>query len=117
MGKDTELLKIQAYADYAHSRYTVVTSYILGFTVAYLVTVFGLYLQNFFPYLAFWFLILIPAPILIIWLRSTYKEYTRRMARVDGLIKKVNTMQSLPTIEEMINGKAWEKENGNRKVK
>ena len=109
MDRDTELLKIQAYSDYAHSRFTVEASYLLGAIVAYIFTVFGLRLQNILTLEAYLVFIIVPIPFFGYMLYNTYTSHTRRMARVDELIKKVNTMQSLPSIEDMISGKAWKK--------
>ena len=109
MDKDTELLKVQVYADYAHSRYTVQASYILSAIVAYFFAIFGLRLQNYLALELYWILVAVPIPFFGYMLYSTHKTYVQRMARVDELIKKANTMQSLPSIEEMTSGKAWKK--------
>jgi hypothetical protein len=114
MSRDTELLKIQAYADYAHSRYTVEASYLLGAIAAYIFTIFGLRLQNILSLEVYWLFMFVPIPFFAVMLYNTHRNYTRRMARVDVLIKNVNTMQSLPTLEDLINGKAWEKEKSKK---
>ena len=61
MDRDTELLKVQAYADYTHSRFTVEASYLLGVVVAYVLTVFGLRLQNVLTLEAYSLFVFVPA--------------------------------------------------------
>ena len=109
-GRDTDILKIQAYADYCNSRFNDNNSFTLGFMIAYYVSLFGLNIQNvisFEQYLAFLF---VPFPFFAYWLFSARRDHARKMERIDELIKNLNNLESVPSVKDMITGKAWEKE-------
>jgi hypothetical protein len=112
MERDTELLKIQTYADYCNSRFTIDASYVLSVVVAYYITILGLNIQKVFspPELYYLFLI-VPFPFFAYMLHKAYRNHVRNMSRVDELIKKLNVMESIPTVNDLISGKAWEKKS------
>lgn len=109
-GRDTEILKIQAYADYLDSRFNNNTSFTLGFMVAYYVAMFGLNVQKVISLEQYFVFLLVPFPIFAYWLYSARRDHARKMERIDELIKKLNNLESVPSIKDMITGKAWEKE-------
>jgi hypothetical protein len=116
MSRDTEFLKVQTYSDSVHSRYTVEASFLLGVVIAYIFVVFGFQLQGAISLESYLLLIFVPVPFFGYLLYSINKEYRKKMARVDVLIRKINIMQSLPTIADMSSGKAWENEADKKEI-
>ena len=107
-GRDTEILKIQAYTDYCNSTFTNRTAFISSFIVAYYITLFGLNVQKVVSIEQYYLFLFVPLPFFIAWSYSAYRDYARNMKRIDELIKKLNDLESIPSIKDMITGKAWE---------
>jgi hypothetical protein len=105
--RDTELLKIQAYEDYVNSNFGSGSSYVLGAIVAYYISVMGFYVQKIIDLGTYYILLFLPLPIFVPLLWFTYRTHRTQLSRVDTLIEKLNKGEPIPSIEEMIKGKAW----------
>lgn len=109
-GRDTEILKIQAYTDYCNSRFNNRTAFISSFIIAYYISLFGLNVQKVISIEQYYVFLFVPLPVFIYWSYSAYRDHARKMERIDELIKKLNNLESVPSVKDMITGKAWEKE-------
>jgi hypothetical protein len=105
--RDTELLKIQAYEDYVNSNFGSGSSYVLGAIVAYYISVMGFYIQRIIDLGTYYVLLFLPLPVFVVLLFSTYRTHTKQLIRVDLLIEKLNKGEPIPSVEDMIKGKAW----------
>lgn len=108
-GRDTEILKIQAYTDYCNSRFNNRTAFISSFIIAYYISLFGLNVQKVISIEQYYVFLFVPLPVFIYWSYSAYRDHARKMERIDELIKKLNNLESVPSVKDMITGKAWEK--------
>jgi hypothetical protein len=110
MERDTELLKIQAYMDYCNSDLSSSSSYVLGTVVAYYISIMSFYILKVFDLVTYYVYLFLPLPFFAVLLWLTYRTHAKRLSRVDKLIEKLNKGEPIPSIEDMIKGKAWKTE-------
>lgn len=101
MNRDTELLKIQVYADYCHTTFTFITSALVSVFVGLLLVFLGLAYQG----VILWF-VYYPASagIVIMFyvnLTSVFKDYHNSLDEIQAFINQVENNESLPTLKEM----------------
>jgi len=92
---------------YSHSKFANEGAYSFGVIVAYYISIMGFYIQKSVDLATYYFLLFLPLPVFIILLLVTYKTYSTQLSRIDKLIKNLNKGESIPSIEDMIKGKAW----------
>ena len=113
MEQETELLKIQAFLDYLNSNYNTVVTYLLGFAVAYYVTILGLNIQGVLGSTLNYFVFLVtPLPFLGFFIYRERKSHLKELEKIDELIKKVNNLEPLPSIKEMFGRAYWTRDKG-----
>jgi len=105
MERDTELLKIQTYADYCNAEFSSASSYTLGIIVAYYISLMGFYLQKIIDLGTYYVVLVLPLPVFVVLLWFVYRAHSRKLSRVDKLIGKLNKGEPIPSIEDMIKGK------------
>jgi hypothetical protein len=105
---EIELLKIQVYSEYCNSMYGNLASYVLGATVAFYITIMGLYLQKSIDLITYYVFLFVPFPLFIFLLLLTYRRHEEKLKRVDQMIELVKQGQPLPSIENMLKRKSIE---------
>jgi len=101
MNRDTELLKIQVYADYCHSTFTSYVSFIFGGIIAFYVTIMGLFLQKTIDLTTYTLVAIVVVVPFLIFMWVAYGGYHSCLNRVDELIEKVNKGEPLPSIKDI----------------
>jgi len=99
--RDTELLKIQILADYYHSRFTTQASFLYGFIIAWAITFIALFYQKNIDIVIYYLSLLLGFISLGAFLYYAFKDYSKKVNNIDGLIAKVNKGETLPSLEEL----------------
>lgn len=101
MNRDTELLKIQVYADYCHTTFTFRTSVLVSTYVGLLLAILVLAYQG----LILWAVYYSASAAILITsyanLTSVFKDYHNSLDQIQVFINQVEGNQSLPTLKEM----------------
>jgi len=101
MDKDTELLKIQIYADYCHTIFTFRTSLQVSALVGLLLVVLGIAYQGLIPWFAFYLAIFLIAVFLALVIRKIFKDYHNDLNFIQILFSLVEKNDPIPTFKEM----------------
>jgi hypothetical protein len=107
--RDTELLKIQILADYYHSRFTTQASFLYGFIIAWGITFVALFYQKNIDMVIYTFSLLLGYTALGAFLYYAFKDYSKKLNSIDGLIVEVNKGVVLPSLKELKREKMKEK--------
>ena len=106
MKRDTELLKIQVYVGYCDSHFRVLISFVLGASVAVVVALMGLFLQNKIDAVTYYVVILLfVVPFFAFFVWHNYRDYRESLSKVDSMIECVNNGKVLPSVKDMLKGK------------
>jgi len=101
LNRDTELLKIQVYADYCHTTFTFRASVIVSGYIGLLLTILVMAYQGLIGWIVYY---LIAAAIIIIFsvnLASIFKDYHNSLDQIQTLLNKLENSEPLPTLKEM----------------
>ncbi len=103
--KQKEYLKIQLLADYRQASTNVPTSLTLGAMIGFLVALATLNFQGTLSYLAYLVGVSLVGGVLGIILWFALRGYRNEMFSISKMIEAVDKGESLPTLEEMMEGK------------
>jgi signal transduction histidine kinase len=106
MYKDTDLLKIQVYVGYCHSVFRSRVSYVFGAIIAVVVSLMGLILQKTIDIYTYFFSLIVAGLVFVPLLLFVYRDYRKNLSKVDKMIERVNKGDLLPSVKDMIKGKA-----------
>lgn len=101
MNRDTEILKLQILADYYHSGFTSLASFIFGFAIAWFASIIALFFQNAIDVQTYIFGIIVGFIWLLGGLFFSFREYHKNFGRIDKLIQQVNRGEPLPPLREL----------------
>jgi FtsH-binding integral membrane protein len=99
--RDTELLKIQIYADSCHARYTLILSSVFAVVVSFLVGFNTLYYEKIMP-LDVWIIsIIVVSAFAFYEVYRFIRRYKKDMKEISDMIEKVKEGRELPRLEEL----------------
>jgi hypothetical protein len=101
MSRDSELAKIQILADYYHTHYTIVLSFLLTGLVALAAALFSLVYEGRITFLSYYVLLAVIVIPFIYAIALTGKHYSKNIDRIDGLLGQLEKGQPLPSLKEL----------------
>ena len=113
MNRDVELLKVQILADYYHTQFNLVLSFLLTGVIALAIALMTLVYEGHINLLVYYILLVCIAVPFSYGLRTISKDYSENLDKIDDLLKQVEIGEPLPSLKElkkMNNGKPKPKE-------
>jgi hypothetical protein len=101
MSKESELLKIQVYADYCHTVFTLKASVLVSGFVGLLLILLGLLYQALVSGLVFYFGSLITLIVFAPALYYTFRSYHNDLNQIQGFLSKIEKKEPLPEFKDM----------------
>lgn len=101
MNRDTELLKIQAYADYCHTTFTLRASVLASGFVGLLLAILVLAYEGLVLWTVYYLASAATVIMFYVNLASVLKDYHNSLDQIQAFINQVNSNEPLPTLKEM----------------
>jgi len=101
MSRDSELAKIQILADYYHTHYTIVLSFLLTGLVALAAALFTLVYEGHITFLSYYVLLAVVVIPFVYAIALTGKHYYENIEKIDGLFEQVEKGKPLPSLKEL----------------
>jgi len=105
ISNESELLKIQIYADYCHTSFTFRSTLIVTALFGLLLVNIGLAYQGLLPLLAYYLLFPIIGIFFYYFLRQAFTEYHSNLDQIQDFFIKLAKNEPLPEFKDMRKGK------------
>jgi len=101
MNRDVELLKVQILADYYHTQFNLVLSFLLTGVITLAIALMTLVYEGHINLLIYYILLACIAVLFSYELHTISKDYSENLDKIDDLLKQVEVGESLPSLKDL----------------